>query len=139
MDLNHYAQTSPALHNLLQQSRRFLALDREIKALLPANLTAHFRVSCVKDGVLVLMASNAMVASRLKMMLPAILYQIQELHDEIGKIDVKMLPENPQSPREKQCHLNENVLANFEQTAQQLNHHPELAQAFLDLVAHQRK
>lgn len=136
MDLNQYAQTSPALHNLLQQSRHFLALDKEIKTLLPANLTAHFRVSCVRNGVLVLVANNAMVASRLKMMLPAILSQIQDFNDEIGKIEVKMLPENPPAPHEKQCLLSDNVVAMFERTAEQIHHNtPELAQALRDLVA----
>lgn len=95
MDLGQYAQTSPALRHLWQSTRYFIQLDERLKAILPANLREHCRVACVQNGVLVVFAKNNMAASRLKMMLPALLPQIQDLGDEIGKIDVKMLPETP--------------------------------------------
>lgn len=139
MELNHFAKGNPSLAHLLQQSRHFLILDRKVKALFPQNLSAYFNVACVQDGVLVLMAKNGMAASRLKMMLPMLLAEIQNLDAQIVDVKIRVQPENPVVPREKQCHFSETVLANFEQTAQQLNHAPELAQALLDLVAHHRQ
>ncbi|QMT31438.1 DUF721 domain-containing protein [Alysiella filiformis] len=138
MDLGQYAQTSPALRHLWQSTRYFIQLDERLKAILPANLREHCRVACVQNGVLVVFAKNNMAASRLKMMLPALLPQIQDLGDEIGKIDVKMLPETPKPPREKHCHFSPNVLDMFEHTAQQVAHAPALAQALRNLVAQHR-
>ena len=60
------------LHNLVRLSQYFNELDRRLKSWLPANLHAHFHVSCIEQQTLVLHADMPAMASRLKMMLPAL-------------------------------------------------------------------
>lgn len=139
MELNQFAQNSPTLRHLLQQSQYFLMLDKRVKSLLPPNLHAHFKVACLQQGELVLLAKSSMAASRLKMMVPAILAQIQSIDEQIMQVKINVLPENPTPPKEKHFHIPDSVLPHFEQTAEKLSHAPELAQALLDLVAHHRQ
>lgn len=138
MELNQFAQNSPTLRHLLQQSQYFLMLDKRVKSLLPPNLHAHFKVACLQQGELVLLAKSSMAASRLKMMVPAILAQIQSIDEHIVQVKINVLPENPTPPKEKHFHIPDSVLTHFEETAEQVAHHPQLAQAIRDLVVHQR-
>lgn len=139
MELNQFAQNSPVLWRLLQQSQYFLALDKYVKSLLPPNLHTHFKVACLQQGELVLMAKNGMAASRLKMMLPIILLQIQSFDENINHVKISVQPENPPPPKNKRFHIDETALQHFETTANQLAHHPELAQAIRNFVVNQRK
>ena len=53
------------LHNLVRLSQYFNELDRRLKSWLPANLHAHFHVSCIEQQTLVLFGT-----SRLPLIVP---------------------------------------------------------------------
>ena len=80
MDLAQLGKRDHLLAGLLQQSQQWRKLDAKIKTVLPANLHSSFSDACVEDGRLVLLAANNMAASRLKMILPAMLPKLQTLH-----------------------------------------------------------
>lgn len=134
MDLNHLGRRDARLLALLQQSQRWRRLDEQIKQILPANLRAHFQTACVENGTLVLLAHNNMASSRLRMIAPGLLPQLQALCPGILQVQVKAVPKPPLPPRSNSLALGETARAAFRQSAAQLAHHPELAQALLRLT-----
>lgn len=108
------------LANLLQRSRYWQQLDAAAKRLLPANLHPHFRVACIEEGALIIHVSAPMAATRLKMLLPSLLPQLQELDPDIARIQIKTRPHNPAAAKSKNFHLSERALNSFEQTAKKL-------------------
>lgn len=139
MELDKFARDSVTLRHLLHQSQYFLLLDKRVKSLLPVNLHPYFKVACLQQGELILLANNGMAASRLKMMIPAILAEIQSFDEAIVQVKINVQPENPPVKKQKSCYLDDAVLVYFEETANKLAHHPQLAQAIRNLVANQRK
>ena len=79
-----------------------------------------------------------MAATRLKMLLPNLLPQLQELDPSIVRIQIKTRPTNPEVPKSKNFHLSERALNSFEQTAEKVAHHPKLAAALQKLVKNNR-
>lgn len=134
MDLNRLGGRDGHLMALLQHSQQWLRLDAEIKQLMPANLRAHFQTACVENGVLVLLAGNNMVSSRLRMIAPGLLPRLQALHPDIAGVRVKVLPKQPQTPRANSLKLSAAALEGFRHAAGQLQHHPDLAQALQRLA-----
>ena len=126
------------LANLLQRSRYWQQLDAATKRLLPANLHPHFRVACIEEGALIIHVSAPMAATRLKMLLPNLLPQLQELDPGIARIQIKTRPHNPAAAKSKNFHLSERALNSFEQTAEKVAHHPKLAAALQNLVKNNR-
>ena len=117
------------LHNLVRLSQYFNELDRRLKSWLPANLHAHFHVSCIEQQTLVLHADMPAMASRLKMMLPALLPKIQQ-------IQVYLQPRNiaPKAPVSRPS--DPQVAQMLEQTAQKVVASPKLSQALHRLAQH---
>ena len=126
------------LANLLHRSRYWQQLDDAAKRLLPANLHPHFRVACIEEGALIIHVSAPMAATRLKMLLPSLLPQLQELDPNIARIQIKTRPHNPATAKSKNFHLSERALNSFEQTAEKVAHHPKLAAALQNLVKNNR-
>ena len=124
------------LHNLVRLSQYFNELDRRLKSWLPANLHAHFHVSCIEQQTLVLHADMPAMASRLKMMLPALLPKIQEINPHIRQIQVYLQPRNiaPKAPVSRPSDLQ--VAQMLEQTAQKVAASPKLSQALQRLAQH---
>lgn len=129
---------APMLHNLMQAARYWRQLDAAVKKLLPANLHAHFRVSCIQDGVLLLSVSGPMAAARLNMLLPTLLPALQELDEHIAAVRTQVRPENPEPVHQKNFRIQNSALDCFERTAAQLEHHPGLAEAMRNLVKNHR-
>ena len=138
MQLDKLTAHDNRLKNLLHTSRYWLKLDADVKKLLPPNLHPHFRVVCIENNTLVLHVSAPMAATRLKMLLPALLPRLQQLDADIQAACIKMRPHNPESKCTKNFRISSQALNCFEQTANQLNHHPELAEAMRQLVKHNR-
>lgn len=134
MDLNRLGGRDGHLLALLQRSQQWRRLDAQVKQMMPANLRAHFQTACVENGVLVLLADNNMVSSRLRMIAPSLLPHLQALHPDIAGVRVKILPKPPQTPRANSLKLSAVALEGFRHTAGQLQHHPELAQALQRLA-----
>ncbi|WP_295862369.1 DciA family protein [uncultured Neisseria sp.] len=135
MDLAQLGKRDHLLAGLLQQSQQWRKLDAKIKTVLPANLHPHFQTACVEDGRLVLLAANNMAASRLKMILPAMLPKLQELHDGIREVAVRVIPKPPPHPKTNSLRLSEAALDSFDTAAAKLEgKYPELAAALAELV-----
>ena len=123
MNLEQLGKRDRQLESLLRQSQQWRKLDGEIKRIMPANLRPHFQTACVEGGRLVLLAANSMAASRLKMILPALLPQLRKFREDIEAVAVKTEREKVNS-----LHLSETALENLGKTADRVRErHPELA------------
>ena len=135
MDLAQLGKRDHLLEGLLQQSQQWRKLDAKIKTVLPANLHPHFQTACVEDGRLVFLAANNMAASRLKMILPAMLPKLQTLHAGVREVVVRVVPSPPAQPKTNSLRLSEVALDSFDEAAAKLEgKHPELAAALAELV-----
>lgn len=139
MNLEQLGKRDQLLKGLLQQAQQWQRLDAQVKKLLPANLRAHFQTACVQEGRLVLLAANNMAASRLKMITPVLLPQLQALREDIKEVGVRVVPKTPAPPKTNSLKLSEAALSSFAQTAEDLGgRHPQLAEALAKLVAKHR-
>lgn len=138
MQLEELTRQDHHLRQLLHQANYFHQLDKKIKRLFPANLHDYFRVVCLSQGNLVVYVTSGMAASRLKMLLPSVLAQIQQLDEQVYNVQLKVMPQNPAPKRQKNFQLNQNVVARFAESAQKVKHHPELCAALENLVKHHR-
>lgn len=140
MKWDDVCRSSPRLQGLLGRARYFKRLDGEIKRILPANLSGHFRVACVDEsGRLVLFVSSNMAATRLKMLLPAVLPAMRELDIQIQDVVCRVIPNDIPPPREKHFYIPQCALDRFDETAQMVAHHRDLSHALQQLVQHHRK
>lgn len=147
MKLDTYSRIGPRddpdsgryLGSLLAQTRIWLDLDRQVKALLPANLHPHMQAVCIEGGVLIVHASAAMAANRLKMILPALLPQLMRQCPEVRAVRVKMQPKNVPPQKEKDFRISAEAVAYFRASAEKLRHHPELAAALQRLADNQEQ
>ena len=135
MDLAQLGKRDHLLAGLLQQAQQWRKLDAKIKTVLPANLHPHFQTACVEDGRLVLLAANNMAASRLKMILPAMLPKLQTLHAGVREVVVRVVPKPSVQPKTNSLRLSEAALDSFDEAAAKLEgKYPELAAALAELV-----
>ncbi|QEY25962.1 DciA family protein [Neisseria zalophi] len=134
MNLEKLAWRNGGLLTLLQQSQQWQKLDRQIKQVLPANLREHFQTACIEEGTLVLLANNNMAASRLRMITPSLLPKLQNLHPDIVSVRIKTIPTRPLPPRENHLKLSKTAVQSFRHSAEQLQHHPKLAEALQKLA-----
>lgn len=135
MDLEQLGKRDGRLQGLLRQVQHWRRLDGKVKQVLPANLREHFQTACIQEGVLILLAANNMAASRLKMILPPLLPQLQGLEGGIERVQVKVAPRQEQPQKSNSLSFSPAALANFQAGAEALRHrHPELAQALSELV-----
>ncbi len=139
MNLDQLGKRDHRLTGLLQQSQQWRRLDAQVKQILPANLRAHFQVACIEEGCLVLLAANNMAASRLRMIAPGLLPQLQTLDRRISQVRAKILPKPPEQPRQNRLRMSDAALEALSDSAERLQHHPELAEALQQLVRHQQK
>ena len=139
MNLEQLGKRDARLAGLLQQSQQWRRLDAAVKRILPANLHPHFQTACIEEGRLVLLAANGMAASRLKMILPALVPQLQDLNAGIRDVAVKVVPKPPAQPKVNSLHLSETALENLGKTADRVRErHPELADV-LERLAEKHK
>lgn len=129
MNLNRFGKKNAQLNQLLAQSAHWQRLSNCLKQELPANICAHFTVACVREGCIVVIASNSIVASRLRMVLPAFLPQLQQLDATIESVKVKVQPAESKTEAVKRAILTPEARSALSRSAQALTHHPELAAA----------
>ncbi|MDO5072816.1 Protein of uncharacterised function (DUF721) [Neisseria animaloris] len=134
MDLLHLGKKDSRLLNLLQQSQQWRRLDTRLKQIMPANLRAYFQVACIEDGCLIILAANNMASSRLRMIVPSLLPQIQNLKSDITDVRIKVVPKQPVKVRVNSLQLSSAAAARFLESAEQLEHHPKLAEALHNLA-----
>ncbi|MCO6521804.1 MAG: DUF721 domain-containing protein [Snodgrassella sp.] len=129
MNLNRFGKKNAQLNQLLTQSAHWQRLSTCLKQELPASMRAHFNVACVRDGCLVVIAHNSMAASRLRMVLPALLPQLQQIEATINSVKVKVQPPESKPEAVKRASLSPVARGALARSAQALPHHPELAAA----------
>ncbi|OSI18019.1 DciA family protein [Neisseria dumasiana] len=134
MDLEKIGKKDSRLAALIKQSQQWRKLDRQVKQIMPANLRPHFQTACVEDGVLILLADNNMALSRLRMIAPGVLPQLQEIVADIREVRVKIVPKQAEAARENRLVLSDAAIEGFKDTAERLAHHPELAEALRQLA-----
>lgn len=127
MDLNHFGQKNKQLQQLLAQSTHWQRLTNCLKQELPATMKPHFNVACVRDGCLVVIAYNSMAASRLRMVLPALLPQLQLIDSAVESVKVKVQPPDLKPELAKRASLGPLARSELARSAEALSHHPELA------------
>ena len=82
-----------------------------------------------------MLATNNMAASRLGMILPAMLPKLQTLHAGVREVVVRVVPKPPTQPKTNSLRLSEAALNSFDEAAAKLEgKHPELAAALAELV-----
>ncbi|MDO5640489.1 MAG: DciA family protein [Neisseria sp.] len=138
MNLDQLGKKNHHLQGLLQQSRQWQRLDTQVKQILPANLRPHFQTACIEEGCLVLLAANNMAASRLRMIAPGLLPQLQAIDSRIQTVRTKIQPKPPVAPRQNKLHMSETALVALSDSAKRLQHHPELAEALQNLVSRRK-
>lgn len=135
MNLSHLSKKDQRLNVLTQQVRLWQRLEQQIKKMLPLNLADFYQVSCVNEqGGLVVFAHNAMVASRLKMIMPALVPQLQGMDARIMKVIVKVSPQEQVHAKYKKAVLGQEAQTQLLSASEKLSHHPELAQALSRLA-----
>ncbi|WP_434779742.1 DciA family protein [Neisseria sp. Ec49-e6-T10] len=135
MNLSHLSKKDQRLNALTQQVRLWQRLELQVKKMLPLNLADFYQISCVNEqGALVVFAHNAMVASRLKMIMPALVPQLQGMDARIIKVLVKVSPQEHVHAKYKKAVLGQEAQTQLLSASEKLSHHPELAQALSRLA-----
>jgi hypothetical protein len=129
MNLNRFGKKNAQLNQLLEQSAHWQRLSACLKQELPVSIRTHFNVACVRDGCVVVIAHNSMAASRLRMVLPALLPQLQQIDATIETVKVKVQPVDTKPEAVKRASLSPAARSALAHSAQALSHHPELAAA----------
>lgn len=137
--IKQIAQHDAHLLTLLQQVQYYQYLDQKIKLLMPSNIKPHFRVVCLRDNMLILHTSHHAAASRLKMLLPALLTELQNIDQRIHRCHIKMQPESPKPIKAKDFAIPPSAIDAFHQTAHRVRHHPELSSAIYKLIEHHQQ
>lgn len=135
MDLDRIGLRDYRLQGLIAQARQWHRLDGEIKKILPANLRVYSRVACIdKEGCLIILAANNMALGRLKMIAPGLLDRMKAADPRIARVRIQASPEPEKQAKENRLKLGPAALAAFENSAERVEHHPELAEAMRKLV-----
>jgi hypothetical protein len=72
MKISRYLKASPELAAVTQQAERLLALQQIFEATAPPGLARHCRVANFKQGVLIILAANALLAAKLRQLIPSL-------------------------------------------------------------------
>jgi len=72
MNISRYLKASSELAAITQHAERLLALQHLFEAIAPPTLARHCRVANFKQGVLVLLAANALLAAKLRQVVPSL-------------------------------------------------------------------
>lgn len=139
MELEKLAQGNPVLQQLLRQASYFQRLDNQIKRLFPLNLADFFKVVCIQDNRLILSVQNPTVASRLKMLLPAVLSQIKDLDERIGDVVLNVQPIYPPKKPPKRCVMDKQVIDILEESLNLFEHKPKIADSLVRLIERRKQ
>ena len=129
MNITKLTKNDAKLSAIMEQATYWRRLEQQIKQKLPPNLSAYYQVVCIEQDTLIIYADNAMVASRLKMITPALLPVFRQLDNNIRKTQIQVKPQTPPKPKQKHIALSATAQNTLQQAAQQLSHHPALAAA----------
>lgn len=123
---------------LISANQVWRKIDRELYKRLPAYLHAHVQTACVRESSLILLADSHTAAARTKMLLPSLMPAVQSLIDGVQNIEVRLKPRSPAPEQRKNLRLPDQAVAQLEQSADTLQHHPQLAAALRNLLSRHR-
>lgn len=139
MNIHHWSRQNRTLQRLLLQQQHWQAIGTYLSQRLPPNLSQHCSMACINEqGQLVIFAHNHLVAGRLKMLLPAHLTALQQLDSNIRSVQVKLRPTAVAPPKRIKRQFSHQALDSFENAADQVSHHPELAAALTRFAQRRR-
>ena len=72
MKISNYLKTSPELAVVTRHAERLIELQHLLVAIMPPALARQCRVANLKQGTLVLLAANSLVAVKLRQMVPSL-------------------------------------------------------------------
>lgn len=72
MNISNYLKASPELAAVTQHAERLIALQHLFEAVAPPALAQQCRVANFKQGKLVILAANALVAAKLRQVVPSL-------------------------------------------------------------------
>lgn len=133
MNLTYFGAGSAELKQLLNITTHWQKLNKCLEQALPPNLHGYFQVACVREGCLVVLAHHSMAAARLRMVLPAVLPQLQQMDANICSCRVKVQLLETAKPVVKKATLSPTARAALAKSAQAVSHHPDLARALRHL------
>lgn len=139
MSILNFTQKDSQLNAVIQQARYWRKLEIQVKKCFPANLSDFYQVICIEQNKLILFTENSMVASRLKMLSPALLPALQSLDKSIQKVSVKIKPQETKRVVVEKLQLGQDAIESLEDASHQLEHHPELAEALQRFAQRQKK
>jgi hypothetical protein len=125
--LDFYLNSAEPLRNLARAARHLDELQQTLATNAPPELTQGCRVKQLRDGILILLADNAAVATQLKQLSPRLLASYQKLGGQITsiRIEVQVRNASPPSPgtSEKRA-LSIETIENISKLADQLEASP---------------
>lgn len=138
MSILNFTQKDNQLNAVIQQARYWQKLEIQVKKCFPVNLSDFYQVICIDQNVLIVFADNSMVASRLKMIAPALLPALQSLDGSIKKVTIKIKPQETKRVVVEKLQLGKSAIESLEDASHQLEHHPELAEALQRFAQRQK-
>jgi hypothetical protein len=138
--IDFYLNSSDSLRPLAHEARRIALLQQVLHKLAPPELTQACCVKRLRAGTLFLLAENAAIAAKLKLLVPRLLTSYQKQGEEVTsiRVEVQVTDASPQ-PRAGRAPnpLSPESIANLERLAAGLDATP-LKQALINLAARQR-
>jgi hypothetical protein len=106
---------------LMPQARRLIELRRILASVLPESLAGWSSIANVKQGKLIVFAVNGAVATKLRLMSPALLKQLSQRGTEVTGLEVRVQPtvSSTQLP-EKSAKISSMAAANLANLCEQL-------------------
>jgi hypothetical protein len=139
--IDFYLNSSDSLRSLAHEARRIAQLHQVLRRLAPPELTQACRVKRLRAGTLFLLAENAAIAAKLKLLVPRLLISYQQQREKVTSIRIEVqVTDSAPHPRAGRAPkpLSLESIANLERLADGLEATP-LKQALLNLAARQRK
>lgn len=138
MSILKFTKKDSQLNTVIQQAKYWQKLGIQVKKKFPTNLADFYQVICIEQHTLIIFADNAMVASRLKMIAPALVPTLQALDKNICSVSIKIKPQEIKVTPVMKQQLGQNAINALEDASHKLGHHPELAKALQRFAKRQK-
>lgn len=135
--ISDIASQDSVLARLMADALALLALDACFKKMLPPALLPVSQVVRIREGELLLYADNGAVATRLRMLAPQLLPQLQALRADIMRLVIKVHPRVDPPLKSKERGMSAAALESFAQAAKTIRQ-PMVNAALVRLLEHHR-
>jgi hypothetical protein len=98
MKISRYLVRSTDLAAITQHAERLLALQQLFEVTAPPGLAQHCRVANFKQGVLVVLAANALLAAKLRQGIPSLIDEFSNRGWQVTAIQVGVQDRPPAAP-----------------------------------------